>query len=257
MEFNGIADWLRFVYENPRERVLAIFTEEFSLDEHIAFNDVAEIDELMLTEIQEKLRGSSAEQQFWTETLPYIHVNCFTEDLAEYWIENSIALETLGHLPLRDKFLWMLAGETEEALLTLGKRHYLKDDYTCIQLEALLKNSLNSHWLWSSLLSIKPNNNGKRKILVKNLFQLTEFEDLKGDVIEEITEEILSKTTRIDVIRKHYSTQHSRLLRGIAQNPSTPKEILSELANRTDTKFAKQIRQFASDNLKARHNTNE
>jgi hypothetical protein len=102
------------------------------------------------------------------------------------------------------------------------------------------------------LLYVKTNNIYKRKTLIKSLFLQTDFTDLKESVIEEITEGILSRTSRIDVIIKHYAIDKPRYLRGIAQNPFTPKDILTDLSYVGNIKFAKQIRQMALDNLKTK-----
>ncbi|MGE5397172.1 MAG: hypothetical protein ACM3MK_06495 [Chitinophagales bacterium] len=55
----------------------------------------------------------------------------------------------------------------------------------------------------------------------------------------------------------HFSSNKPRLLRGIAQNLFRPEDILIELTNIGNTRFAKQIRQMALENLKARANNLE
>lgn len=186
------------------------------------------------------------------KTLPFIKVDCLTDDLLEYLITQKIAVDTLAHLSLPDKYLWMLTQYAEEALITLGKRYFISDNYSVEEFSSLLKQAPSTYWLWSSLLFVTTNNVYKRKTLIKSLFLLTDFADLKENVIEEITEGILSRTSRIDVIIKHYAIDKPRLLRGIAQNRFTPKDILIELSHVENVKFAKQIRQMSSDNLKTK-----
>lgn len=252
MEFKDVADWLRFVCESPWEGVAVVIDEDFSLQERLCVDDMLIVDGMTLVEVRRKLQGTSVEEQFWHQTLPFVNVDCLSDDLVDYFIAQGIALDMLAHLPLSDKYLWILAEQVEEALITLGKRHYLSDAYTTEEFVVLLEKASKNYWLWSSLLSVKSNNTSKRKSLVKRLFLLTNFDDLKENVIEEIAEGILSRTTRTEVIRKYYVSKKPRFLRGIAQNPRTPRDILIELSNIGSIKFAKQIRQMALDTMNAK-----
>ncbi|HEX3045560.1 MAG TPA: hypothetical protein VHY08_12445 [Bacillota bacterium] len=95
-------------------------------------------------------------------------------------------------------------------------------------------------------------NEEKRKILVKSIFSLTSFIDLKRTLTELSIEKHLSKTKSINQINKYYKLNNFRYLKAIAGNPITPELILNELTNVKDVKYAIQIRNLASKNLSAR-----
>jgi len=167
-------------------------------------------------------------------------------------INNHIAIQTLGHLPLSDKFLLKIAYQVDEAVITLGKRYFIDENYSSYDFVELLRKFKDNEWLWRVLINMDYTSNEKRRILLKSLFSLTNFEELKRLVIEQSIEKHLTKTKSIKQINKYYKSNNCRFLRAIAENPVTPSYILNELRNIKNAKYANQIRTLANKNLSMR-----
>lgn len=252
MVFKNIDRWIEFVKKTSVKDLIDIINEDFYLDEHIENMESDIVNPESLINIKEKIKGSDIEELFWQKTLLFINVNCLNDELLEYLINNNIANVVLGHLKLPDKYLWKLVNSIEEAVLTLGKRLYIKEKYTCKEFIDYLTKFEDKYWLWDSLLNIEPTCNKKRKILVKMLFKITSFDDLKKKVITIVVSNKLKDTKSINVIEKYCKTMNPEYLLAISQNSITPIYILESLINMKKIKYANQIRNFSKINLNNR-----
>lgn len=252
MQYKNIFEWICFLLGCSTEKILSIIDEKFSLENYVVDIEVTDIDSMELLNLKNKFQGTKIENLIWEELLQFINPKLLPNELIDYFIENEIALSILGHLPLDDMFLWKLVGVSGEAILTLGKRYYLNDVYTNENFTFMLEKFKDNYELWNMLLDIIPHNGEKRKILIKNLFIYTNFEELKRMIIEENIENMLKKTQIVSIIKKKFACNNYRYLRGIAQNPITPISLLENLTEIKDVKYAKQIRDYAKANLTRR-----
>jgi len=247
--FENINSWLEFIKKTSLKDLTGVINEDFYLDEYVKNMESDIVNPELLVDIEEKIKGSEIEKLFWEKTLLFINVKCLKDELLDYLIDNNIANEFLGHLKLPDKYLWKLVDKTEEAVLTLGKRMYIEQKYKCGEFQDFLAKFSNKYWLWDSLLNVKPVCNEKKKILIKMLFKITNFDDLKRKVITTTVSNRIKNTKSIIVIKKYYKTMIPEYLLAISQNPLTPIYMLENLVNIKGIKYANQIRDFSKINL--------
>ncbi|AUG58266.1 hypothetical protein [Acetivibrio saccincola] len=252
MMFENINSWLEFIKKTSLKDLTGVINEDFYLDEYVKNMESDIVNPELLVDIEEKIKGSEIEKLFWEKTLLFINVKCLKDELLDYLIDNNIANEILGHLKLPDKYLWKLVDKTEEAVLTLGKRMYIEEKYKYEEFQDFLAKFPNKYWLWNSLLNVEPICNEKKKILIKMLFKITNFDDLKKKVITITVSNRIKNTKSIIVIKKYYKTMIPEYLLAISQNPITPIYMLENLVNIERIKYANQIRNFSKINLSSK-----
>ncbi|NLT52780.1 MAG: hypothetical protein GXX85_17895 [Ignavibacteria bacterium] len=254
MKFQNIIDWLEFVNETSIENLNEIFHSEYGVYFSLENYERLIIKESLLTHIKNKLSQTDIEEKFWNSILNYIHTNSLTEKILNYLIDNKIALLALGHHSLDDIYLWKLVDDVDEAVLTLGKRYCLNNKYSTLEFKEFLKKFSNNKWLWETLINLKCPDIDKQRELRKLLFSNTSFDDLKNAFIEEKISLKLRSVKRERIIRKYYNMNNPKYWNAIAQNPSTPIDILSELVDLKNSKYANQIRKNAKNNLQKKLN---
>lgn len=255
MKFYNVIDWFNYIKKTPLNELQLILNEDFCLEEKLKNTEVLYIEKSLMNFVIQKLKGVAIENIFWENTLFFVSIDSLEDDVLNYFVKFNIAHEILGHLPLPDKYLWELANEVEEAILTLGKRYYTNPNYSDKEFELMLDKFTNSYWLWSSLLQINDYDINKRKILIRMLFSKTNFDDLKKLVIDDNKEKYLSKTLNIELLKEYF--EKHRFLKAIAKNPNTPYDILIKLRDINNVKYAQQIRNYAKENLKKRNLPNK
>ena len=253
MKFENVRSWIDFVNEASLEELSKLLNDEFSLEEYIESTGLIYVDKDTLLSIKDRIMGLEFEKRFWEETLPYIDVNSLNERLLNYLIDKNIADSILGHMPLPDRYLWKLADKMEESAITLGKRMYIGEKYTCEEFEDFLNKFIDNHWLFDSLLLIEPGHGEKNNKLIRTLFRKTQYKDLKRTVIKSVISNKIKHTEKIVIIYKYYRTMEPEYLLSIAQNPITPVEILERLTKIEKVKYANKIRCCAKDNLQSRN----
>lgn len=249
MKFENVIDWFSFVNNASLADLRVIITDEFYLYKYLHSQDICILNENLINTVKEKLKGTELEERFWSECLFYIHKDSLNDELIDYLITNRISILKLGHLLLPDKFLLRIANQVDEAVLTLGKRYYTDKNYSSYDFAELLKNFKDNEWLWRSLVNMDSECDEKRRVLLKSLFSITDFKELKRLVVEQQIEKHLAKTKSTKQIEKYYRTNNFCYIRAIAENPITPIYILNELVNIKNVKYANQIRTLASKNL--------
>jgi hypothetical protein len=252
MRFKDLNDWLHFVRHANIEQLENIINSDFYLYEFLDNREDIKLKSELIIECQQKLKGTKIEDAFWSDTLGYIDNESLTDEVFNYFYKNNVAITALGHLPLKDEFLWRLAEQVEESILTLGVRYYTDDKYSVEEFRNFLLKFTTYDWLWNTLISTNTNNPNKDKVLKKILFSATDFDNYKQKLIEQSIEKNLKVTKRVNVINKYYRINNPRYLRGVSQNPITPLSILEELINVKNIKYARDIRQFASENIRKR-----
>jgi hypothetical protein len=252
MKFENVYEWINFNIEQPIESLNTLISDEYNLYEDIEDQNNYIVDSNLLLFCLGKFKGAKIEDSFWSNTLCFLDNDWFPETIFNYLYENKLALTTMCHLPLRDEFLWKLVNTEEEAILTLGTRYYTLEKYSIDAFERFLLRFKTCNWLWRCLISTTTSDTKKKKLFRRLLFNNTKFHDYKVLIIEKTIEERLKKTHCIKLINKYYKLNNCRYYVGIAQNPNTPINILEELLQLKNVKYAKLIREFSLNNINKR-----
>ncbi|HEX3045561.1 MAG TPA: hypothetical protein VHY08_12450 [Bacillota bacterium] len=120
MKFNNVIDWFNYIKGASLEELTKLIDDRFYLYHYLNNDETCIVDESTISIIQEKLHGTDIEERFWGECLSYIHIGSLTNEFLNFLINHRIAIQTLGHLLLPDKFLWRSVDDVDEAILTLG-----------------------------------------------------------------------------------------------------------------------------------------
>lgn len=99
-------------------------------------------------------KNQSWERSLWNELLSYSPTPPPVGVVRDL-LSREIAVELLGHLPLPDAVLWELSDKVPEALLTLGKRRYLNNEFNADQFYEVLSSFSTNEWLLSSLVALE------------------------------------------------------------------------------------------------------
>lgn len=255
MRFKDVKDWLNFVRNANIEQLEEMIKTDFYLNEFLDNKEDIKVESNLIIVCQQKLKGTKIEDKLWSNTLWFIDNESLTNEVFNYFYENNVAITALGHLPLKDEFLWLLVGQVEESILTLGIRYFTEAKYSVEDFRNFLLKFTTCDWLWNTLISTETSNPDKDKVLKKTLFSSTNFDNYKQKLIEQSIERNLRSTNRIKIINKYYKINNPRFLRGIAQNPITPLNILVELINIKNIRYARDIRQLASENIRKRRSS--
>lgn len=250
MRFKDVNNWLNFVRNANIEQLEGMIKRDFYLHEFLDNKEDIKVESNLIIECQQKLNGTKIEDELWSDTLGFIDNESLTDEVFNYFYENNVAITALGHLQLKDEFLWLLVDQVEESILTLGIRYFTEDKYSVEEFRKFLLKFTTCDWLWNILISTNINNPDKDKVLKKTLFSSTNLDNYKQKLIEQSIERNLKNTERTKIIIKYYKINKPRYLRGIAQNPITPLNILEELITIRNIRYAKDIRQFASENIR-------
>lgn len=163
MRFIDLNDCLRFVRESNIEQLENIIKDDFCLYEFLDNKEDVNVKSDLIVECQQKLKGTKIEDEFWSDALRFIDNEYLTDEVINYFFKNNIAIMSLGHLPLKDKFLWCLVDYVEESILTLGIRYFTEDKYSAEEFRNFLLRFSRVDWLWNRLISTGSNNLRKRK----------------------------------------------------------------------------------------------
>lgn len=256
MKFNNIVEWISYLNGESIEKLFTLIPKRYNLYEQIEDWTKYKVDRDLLLSCLNKFKDTYLEETFWSNVVCFIDNESFLDEIFDYLMDKSLAQITLCHLPLKDEFLWRLIDVEEEAILTLGKRYYTDDKYSLDELRKFLLQFKTCDWLWRSLIDINIKDSQKKKLFRRMLFAETDFHDYKYLLVERAIESKLQVTSSVVLIKRYYKTGNYRFFRGIAQNPNTPNDILEELLNIEKVKYAKQIRNFALENIKSNKNHN-
>lgn len=249
-EFENIIDWIGFVIKTSDNELNELISEDFALDSKIK-NLVSIENDKIISDFKNKLQGHDFENEIWDETL-YHYPKQLPDEICLYLIENKIAITTLGHTRQSDKIMWILGKYVDEAALTLGKEIYNKESYSLDELNRLLETFYDMHWLWNSLIFENPSCSDKLDLFNGLLDKRDDFIDIKERKLELDVEKVLKQTNSVDLITKYFADNNPRFYQLIAQNPYTPIDLLNELKDIKDIIFARNIRNYAIENIRNR-----
>lgn len=250
-KFVNFSKFLYYINKHTIYDIENKIPNDFSIDDFVQELDYICIDNELILSIREKLMYSTIEDRFWSEVLPFLYNNSYCDELIEYLINNNLALTALAHLNLKDEHLIKLFDIADEAILTYGKRIYSSELYSIDEFDEFLRKFTTTYWLWSSLLKTPLVSNEKYKVLIKNLFSITSFADLKEQYLKDNIYRVLTYTNKLNLIEKYYQNGDNYYLKAISQNINTPINILGNLLNLSYGKYSKQIRNNAKETLKS------
>lgn len=173
-------------------------------------------------------------------------------------LEVGLFIDELGH---RAGPKWLLERLAEqfhypEAILTLIKMAYSSPDEAPERFESLLDRfEKNCPWIIESLARALPSCEEKKNVFVRHLG--ADQADLRR--ISDMTDAEARARETMDPaeIERLFAIQEPRILRALADNPSTPDELLNRLTEYRGQTLSRVIRSLAISNLQSRrHGTN-
>jgi hypothetical protein len=173
-------------------------------------------------------------------------------------LDVGLFIDELGHRAGPKWLLEKLADQFKypEAILTLVKVAYTNREESPEQFELMLSRfGKNCPWIMESLAYAVPSCPDKRIAYIGHLG--ADQDDLRR--ISEMTEAEARAKKTIDLaeIERLFAIQEPRVLRALADNPSTPDNLLKILITHRGQPLSRVIRSLASSNLQSRrHGTN-
>ena len=192
-------------------------------------------------------------EEAWEALLSVLSPSYISDDIIEFLIKNKIALTTLCHMDLKNKWLLKLIPLDDAPVYTIATRYYLSE--TCLPNE--FKEFYNLHlnkYNYISIHLLELYKNAPNRALLKYLC----FNDSNFSEKEALHQHIVADKAMYETDEKEihniYSTYSDVgvVMLSIAKNYFTPEDILKELSVIKKVKFASEIRQLSKENLKLR-----
>lgn len=188
-----------------------------------------------------------------TLLLRYIDVSIFDDYCFNYFWENDICLNTLAHLDLQDKYLKMLLRDYDEAYIFLARRYYHYDRYSVYDFVDLISKCRYESVFYDLLFyekNINPKSNMIHKVIQNNKHLSQELKSFSHRIYEA---KILFCTDDIEMIIAYYEKNDYIYMAAISQNVSTPEDILRDLMQVSNIKFAARIRENSKETLRIKN----
>lgn len=224
------------------------------VDKHIECSANA-VDQAALMKLQVLLHGiPTHEAKIWEYILERIDPTCLSDSLLTYFYEKHIALNSLGHMDLPDKWLNRFGKYVDEALMTLGKRISKDKSYSTPFFAEFLFKHKNREALLLMLLQpyCRPAQQAKRSVLF-HVCSGSAFNTVRSACTSIMEMERISLTSDATEIGRVYANcTDPAVLLGIAQNMFAPLPILEALSKVSQIKNGAAIRSAAQDTVQAR-----
>ncbi len=246
------------------------------------YEQKSQVGKEVLRALHSKLRGARAEGPLWHLVISELG-HALPEEVAEDLVDRGIAWESMGHSRQSDQIQWRLAEIHNEALLTLGVDLYTDPRYEPSEFRALLEkfatgsdttgytwlldtlvrrkaSSREKEWLLGEVVDRHPNHEQLRRLMEETQLLARAQDPSLGE--DEMGELVATGKTSVwnilaaredaspRTLRDLYTTGEPRVLERLAGNPSTPGDILAELAWIDGIARQKHIRQVARKNLR-------
>ena len=191
---------------------------------------------------------NSEEEDLWDLLLNHMDCSCLSDDVIQYLFQNKIALISLCHLPLKDKWLKKLIPFDEEALIQLSERFYLSDSYSDFSFAEFYCRYLSKSESCIRLLLDHYDNSPKRELL---LYLCKSDPGFQQFICPYVIADSVSKCADPDKIRKIFNEcqQNPIILMKIANNYFSPEDVLSELTKTKNCASASSIRQLSKHTM--------
>lgn len=184
---------------------------------------------------------SAEEAELWELLLEHLDCSALSDDVIRYLINNKIALVTLCHLPLEDKWLKKLISFDEEALVQLSERYYLSSLYSDSFFVEFYYHYLSKSQRCIKLLLDLYEESTKRALL---LYLCKLDPNCQQFINSYLVADAITKCANPDEIRMTYNqyNQNAIIMIKIAKNYFTPNDILLKLLQTKKCPFASSIR---------------
>jgi hypothetical protein len=180
------------------------------------------------------------------------------DEVLRQFLEAGLFKDELGH---RTGPRWLVERMAEqfkypEAILTLFNAAYTNPEEPCEQFESLLDRFKGEFpWIMNSLAYLLPSCKEKKEVFMRRL--RADQDELRHLCETTEAEARAKETTDPAEIEQLLALQEPRVLRALADNPSTPDNILKTLVEYHGGPLSRVIRSLAINNLQSRrHGTN-
>ncbi len=197
-----------------------------------------------------RLNDEQDRKYFWDVFLRYIDVSIFDDYCFNYFWENDISLNTLAHLDLHEKYLKILLHDYEEAYIFLARRYYNYDRYSVYEFVNLIS-KCKYESVFYDLLLYEKEINSKSNVLHKVIQNSTYLsQELKLFSQRIFKAKMLFCTDDIEMIEAYYNKNDYIYLAAISNNVLTPDNILRNLMQVSNIKYAARIREKSKETLR-------
>jgi hypothetical protein len=262
-----LEDWVRSLLDVPPETLDHRFAEGESAEKEILAIpfyspsrwQFRQVPLPLLESLGAKIRGLECEPNIWWGLLAVVY-HPLPDKVAHDLIDRDIHVEFLGHTRQSDAVQWRLADLVDEALLTIAKEIYSREEHGADELRAVLEKYPDHHWMLSSLAFSATSSPEKSVLLEKFLMRhadaehLMEIKKTVGDTRKRIAANYtrdwqeVSTALSLGQLPGFYGTPED--LKSLASSAETPIEILEELMHIAKSPMAREIRRRANFNLR-------
>lgn len=208
------------------------------------------VDGTTLELIYYKFLNTRIESAIWDFLITHLE-HSLPINIATFLIDRDICILPLGHSSQEISIMWRLAGLIDEAAITLGVWLFTGNNYETELFKQFLDKHGDNYWVMQCLAYREGSS-----VIKKNLYMEYVSKHKKSNELEQLIyileseKKALSNNITIGEIVQLYRMGEPKILRALAMNPLTPKEILNELTQISNVKLARVIRENARKNLK-------
>jgi hypothetical protein len=176
------------------------------------------------------------------------------EDLLLELCERGEYLNELGHRTSPQTLVEKMASKYRypEAVVTLGKRYYTDPAVPESTFRQFLTEHSDLPWLFESLARETADPESKEQALTAVAGRLPVKGAVQSLMSERDQERRATRTADLAEIGQLYQLGEPRVWRALAANPKTPEAVVRELLAVKGTKYAREIRARAAENLSRR-----
>lgn len=199
---------------------------------------------------------NTEETELWELLLEHVDCSSLSDDVISYLINNKIALVSLCHLPLKDKWLKKLIYYDEDALMQLSERYYLSNLYSDSFFAEFYYHYLSKSQRCIQLLLDFYEDSSKRTLL---LYLCKSDPNYQQFINSYLIADTMTKCTDPDKIRATYNqyNQNAIIVTKIAKNYFTPNDILLSLFQTQNCPFASSIRKASKKTFETKTKINK
>ncbi len=194
--------------------------------------------------IKDKLFSVEVEESLWEQILNILPIDCISDSLVQFLIKNKLALVTLGHLSLSDKWLYILAEYDDEPKYQLSDRFATERQIDSDVVIRFLQFAERDCRLYEYTLEQCRIDTEQWKVAI--FYGLHSHSEEIVSVSKDAYERALAGTA-VDPewLRTYYlaHSQEGKALLAISQNCYTPEDILQELEKTKSILLASKIRE--------------
>lgn len=216
---------------------------------HLDVYEKVGVDGEMLELIYNKFLDADIEGALWDFLISHLE-HPLPVHIANMLIDRNLCLPSLGHSAQELSVMWRLAPLIDEAAIALGIWLFTDNRYEAELFEQFLYKHGDHYWVMQCLAYRE-----SRSVSKNNLYRAYVLKHKRSDELEQLIHIVASEKKASsnhitgEEMFELFRMGEPKVLRALAMNPLTPKEILNELAQLSNVKLAKVIREQARKNL--------